>query len=100
MRKQQIKPRDYKPWHPAAYDNKDVAALQAVARGNATPEQQQAALQYIVNSICMDDDLPFFPDDHQACDFAAGKLFVGKQIKKLCRLNLQALIEAEKKAGK
>lgn len=97
MRKQQIKPRDYKPWHPAEYENRDVAALQAMACGNATPEQQKAALLYIVNNICGDKDLPFFPGDHQACDFAAGKLFVGKQIQKLCTLDLMALRLAEDK---
>lgn len=97
MKPNQTKPRDFKPWYPAQYSDKDVAALQAVASGNATPEQQKAALLYIVNTICGDNDLPFFPGDHQACDFAAGKLFVGKQIKKLCTLDLYALRQAEAK---
>lgn len=97
MKRSQAKPRDFKPWFPAEYTDRDVAAIQAMAQGTATPEQQKAALLYIVNSICGDNDLPFFPGDHQACDFAAGKLFVGKQIKKLCLLDLYAIRNAEAK---
>lgn len=85
----------YSPWLPAQYTDKDVIAIQAVANGTATPEQQIHALKYIVNDIARYMDLSFRPDNERATTFAEGKRFVGLQIAKLTKLNLGSLRKSD-----
>lgn len=75
------------PWLPAEYDVPDAGALQALARGEASPEQQQRALNWIINDACGTYDLEYRQDprDHA---FASGKRSVGLGIVKLLKLNL------------
>ena len=78
-------------WHPPDWEIPDAAALQALARGTATEEQQRRALQYVIENICGTYDMSFRsgrPDDSA---FAEGKRFVGLQIVKLLKLNLGAI---------
>lgn len=78
------------PYSPAVYTDADIASLQALQRGDATPEQQQRAVDWIVNQAAATYDLEYRPDsrDHAFC---SGRRFVGLQIVKMLKLNLAAL---------
>ena len=79
------------PWLPCRYDVADVAAIQALQRGDATDYQQKRALSFIVNVIAATYDLPYFPESSRDSDFACGRMFTGQQIVKMTKLNLSKL---------
>jgi hypothetical protein len=83
------------PYLPAKYELADVAAIQALVRGNATPEQQTRAITFIVNDVCSTYDLEYRTDarDHA---FGSGRRFSGLQIVKMIKLNLAVLNEDHK----
>jgi hypothetical protein len=83
----------YRPHHPAEYDVADVSAIQALKRGDATPDQQRRALKWIIENNSRTYDLPYFDDDEggRASAFAAGKAYVGQQIVKLSKLDVAEL---------
>lgn len=74
---------------PAKWENADVAAIQALYGGTATPEQQKRALNWIVAFAAAVDDVEYRTDPHDHA-FASGRRFVGLQIRKLIQLNLGA----------
>ncbi len=78
---------------PAAYELPDASAIQALQRGDATPEQQQRALKWIIENACGTYDMSYRPGEEgrRDTDFAEGKRFVGSQIVKLLKLNLSLL---------
>lgn len=78
-----------KPWMPAAYDDNDVAAIRALARGEATVAQQVHALQYIVETLAGYYDISFRPEPDggaMGMAFHEGRRFVGAQLVKLTKL--------------
>lgn len=79
---------------PVDYDLPAVAALQACMAGEATPDQQQRAMTWIIYTACGTYDLDYRtePRDHA---FASGRRFVGLQIVKLMKLNKAILKEKE-----
>lgn len=77
-----------KPWAPVTFSLPDAYALQALERGEATPEQQKTAIQFIVNSVCATYDMSYRHDSHRDSDFAEGKRFVGLQIVRLIKTNM------------
>lgn len=78
------------PMAPADYDVPDVAALQALQRGDATADQQRRALVWLVEKAALTYDLEYRTDprDHAFC---SGRRFVGLQIVKMLKLNLTTL---------
>lgn len=85
---------DNSPWLPPAYELADVSAMQALARGEASPDQQRRLLKWVVESAAGTYDMSYRPggeDGRRDTDFAEGRRFVGQQIVKLLRLNLMAL---------
>ncbi len=89
MVKINLPPRE--PWKPAAYETADAYALKALRDGEATPEQQVRALDWIVMTACETYNMsyrPGGPDGDRDTAFAEGKRFVGLQIVKM--LNLRA----------
>ena len=78
------------PYAPAAYEEADVAALQALQRGEATPEQQKRAIEWVVNNAAGTYDLEYRTEarDHAFC---SGRRFVGLQVVKMLKLNLAAI---------
>jgi hypothetical protein len=88
---------EWAPWLPVPYEIADVAALQALARGEASAEQQRRALIWITESAAGVYLETFHPDDARWSDFAQGRRFVGLSITKLCRLNVQELINRERR---
>lgn len=74
-------------WMPAAPKMADAAAIRALARGDATPEQQTRALTFIVEALCGTYDLSFRPNSERDTCFAEGRRFVGLQVVKLTKIN-------------
>lgn len=79
------------PWHPAHYEIPDAAAVQAVAQGRASEDQQRRAMKYLVERLCATYDLSYRPASSRDTDFAEGKRFVGLQLVKLINLNIAKL---------
>ena len=81
------------PWLPTEYDVADASAIQALVRGDATPDQQKRAIQWIVNDCSGYYDLSFRPGEggDRETAFAEGKRSVGAQIVKLTKLALSRL---------
>lgn len=84
------------PWKPHPYELADASAMQALAAGTATPDQQRRALTWLVNAAGTY-DLSYRPGPNGERDsvFAEGKRFVGLQVVKLTRLNVGALRRSE-----
>lgn len=85
---------EHAPWKPPAYEDADAAALQALGRGNATPDQQKRALDWIVTRAAATYDLPYRPGGAEGArdtDFALGRMFVGQQIVKLLKVKIGLL---------
>jgi len=83
------------PWTPPGYDVVDVQAIQALVRGDATADQQQRALRWIIEQAAGTYDQSFWPggeDGRRNTDFAEGRRFVGNQIVKLTKLSVSSLI--------
>lgn len=88
-------PRDAsRPWMPVEISENtiaDIACLKAIARGDATEEQQLRGMAFILEVICDRHGMSYRPDSPRDTDFAEGKRFVGNQIVKLSRLDLTKL---------
>ncbi len=74
------------PHIPSEYKKRDLYALQALEKGEATPEQQTRALMWIIECAGTY-DLSYRPDSPDQTIFAEGKRHVGLQIIKLLKLN-------------
>lgn len=86
------------PWAPAAWDDYDVTAIQALARGQANEQQQARALGWIVNKAAMANDQSFVPGQGDVTAFIEGRRSVGNQIKKLINLDLHAMAQMQEQA--
>jgi hypothetical protein len=84
---------------PPAAEKADIYAMQAVAAGTATPEQQKRALNFIVYDICWGYDWAFRPEGDRETCVALGKQFVGQQIVYLVNLNAAVKFKGSKDAG-
>lgn len=81
------------PWKPVPYEKADVAAIQALLRGEANEHQQKRALKWLIEQAAGTYDMAYRPGDEgrRDTDFALGRAFVGQQVVKLTRLNLSRL---------
>lgn len=62
-----------------------VAALKALGNGEARPEQQVAAVNFLIEELCRTYDLSFRPEEkggERETAFAEGKRSVGLQIRR------------------
>jgi len=84
------KPRE--AWHPAPWKNHEADAIAALFNGRANPDQQRTAVKWILDDACNLYDLSYRPgpDGERDTAFAEGRRFVGQQIVKLAKLNLEA----------
>lgn len=73
-----------------------MSAFQALQRGDATPDQQQRAIKYLLHDLARIPELSFWigPDGQRGTDFAEGRRFVGLQIAKFLTLNLGAFTKS------
>jgi hypothetical protein len=85
-------PHLYVPWTDA-----DAGAIQALARGDASPEQQKRALQWIVEVGAMTYQDTQMDSDRDTA-FANGRRFVGLRIISLTKISLNALRKAKQNA--
>ena len=79
------------PWKPSHYEIEDAGAIQALLRGEALPHQQQRALAYIIEQLCGTYDMSFRPLSERDTCFAEGKRWVGSQLAKLTKVNLNKM---------
>ena len=74
------------------YDEGDVGALQALARGEAEAHQQKRALDWILQKACSLNVWPYRPgESDRATNVELGRHLVGHQIVKLLRINLRTM---------
>ena len=85
--KKQIPPYFMCPW-----DVPTASAAQAIARGEATPEQQKMFLKWLVNTAAGTYEVTFHPESDRASAFAEGRRFVGTQCTKLLALHTGAFV--------
>lgn len=86
-------------WLPAAYELADITAVQAVQRGDASPDQQRRALDWIINQACKTYDFAFRPGaDDRETNLALGRQHAGQQIVKLLYLNAGAMMRSNPNA--
>lgn len=80
-------------YDPVPYSKVEVAAIQALEKGLATPEQQRFAIKWIVEVAAGYYDLSFRPgeDGRRETDFSEGRRFVGAQVAKMTKLNLSKM---------
>lgn len=78
------------PYVPAPYELADASAFQALQRGDATPDQQKLALDWLIKTGSGAYQFHYYPSDRDTA-FALGRAFVGQQIVKLLTLNLMSL---------
>lgn len=90
-------PEKIGPWLPAHYTVADVAAVQALARGDADAHAQKRALKWIIETAARTYDEQYYPESSRDTDYALGMRKVGNQIIKLIKLDLAVLKEKEDK---
>lgn len=83
------------PWLPIECELPEASAIQAMARGDATPDQQQRATKWLIETACGAYDLSFRPSGDRDTAFAEGRRFVGLQIVKILKLNLSVYRKKE-----
>lgn len=83
------------PYAPVDYEPADVTAIQALERGDASPDLQRRALAFIVNDLACTYDLSYRPKSDRDTAFAEGKRHVGLQLVKLLKLNVEAIRQAK-----
>ena len=91
MKRPVTAPPPYLPpeWLPA-----DASAIQALVRGDATPEQQHRAINWVVYAAAATNDLEYRTEDRDHA-FASGRRFVGLQINKMIGINVNAIVNAK-----
>ena len=80
------------------YNKRETAAIQCLAKGEATPEQQKIALDWIIEKACNRYDVPYRPSERDT-SFLCGRMFVGQQIIKQIKLKLGPLTEEASNDG-
>lgn len=69
-------------WHPVPFNEKAAYGLQAMARGEMTPEQQKATLDWIIKEAAQTYEEPFIHDNARVTDYLLGRRSVGLAIVK------------------
>lgn len=85
-----------KPWQPYIFEPADATAVQAVARGEASAEQQRRVLDLVINRLACTYDMSYRPDSERDSVFAEGKRNVGLQLVKLANVSVTELLRREK----
>lgn len=86
------------PWHPAPWEVSTAHAVKALARGDASPEQQRAALDWIIKEAASTYDEPFVPGQADVSDYLCGRRSVGLQVVKLINIDLARIEQAKRDA--
>ena len=78
---------------------RETRALKALAKGEATPEQQKLALEAIIFKFSGFGDVPFVPGAPDESAFMSGRQFVGNRINRHLRQTVAALHPNEEEDG-
>ena len=83
------------PYHPPAYTQQDVLAIQALATGTASAEQQQHALRYVIESVSRYYEVSYCPgpDGARESAMAEGRRFVGGWLVLMTKMNVSVLFK-------
>lgn len=91
----------HQAWTPAEWELADASAMQGLANGTASPEQQKRALRWIIEQASGLYDMSFHPGGEEGrrdTDFAEGRRSVGNQIVKLIKADLATMRRKENNA--
>lgn len=82
-----------RPWYPKPYGLAEASAIQNIAAGTATPEQQKHGMRFIIQVLCATYDMSYRPgeDGQRDTDFAEGARNVGLQLVKLVNIDLSKI---------
>lgn len=98
MKKPTLAPLEDAPGGIPYHDIADVAAMQALARGEATPDQQKRALDWIIILAAQTYRSQYRQNDRDHA-FVAGRAFVGQTIVGVLKLNIATLKKRERDSG-
>lgn len=87
-------------WKPAEWVKFDAYCMQAMARGEATAEQQQHALKVIVEKLAGTYEQSFVVRESDTTAFLEGRRSVGLQIVKLIKVDLALIKDKSAQLGK
>lgn len=87
--------QDKRPQFAYPHRISDVAAVQAMAMGTATSDQQIEGMRWIVETACMTYDETFHPDSERASAFMQGRRFVGLKLILMFKVSLAKLRERQ-----
>ena len=76
------------PYFRVDHEAPDVSALQALARGDASADQQKRALDWIIKQGAATYQQSFVPGDSHATAFIEGRRFVGTKIVELLTVSI------------
>jgi hypothetical protein len=81
----------FEPWAPPPLELPEVAAIQAVAKGEATPDQQQLAMRVIVEKIGCAYEETYCPGQNGArdSDFYQGRRRAGTMLRSFINAKLK-----------
>ncbi len=85
-----LKTRAQRPDAPAHYTLADVAAVQALCRGEATDYQQKRVVEWLLYCAAGVHEHHFYPSDRETA-FSLGRKFVGDQFQKASKIDLALL---------
>jgi len=82
---------------PVEWALADASAAQALERGEATADQQQRFMAWLMHRACMFNDMEFRtgPDGDRESAFMGGRRFVASQVRKLLLVDIAKLQERE-----
>ncbi len=87
--------RQREHWHPPDYVEEDVRAIQSLVQGDATPDEQQRALRWIIEQAAAVYDEPFRPGNADTVAYMLGRRSVGLAIIKLMKLSTRVFDQEE-----
>lgn len=96
------KPSAGAPYVPPAADLPTIHAWKALARGDASEDQQKRAIDWLVNVCAGTYDMSFRPgfDGDRNTTFAEGRRFVGSQVVKLINMPSEIMESMRKDNGR
>ena len=69
-------------------DDLDTYAIQALFKGEASPEQQVRAMKCVIHEICGAYNMTFDPESQRWSDFNEGKRHVGRTLVNISTINV------------
>ena len=78
----------------------DAYAIQALAKGTATEEQQQRALRCIIEEIAGTYDMSYDPESDRQTAFAEGRRHVGRVLVGIVKVNLGTIKAGDERRAK